>query len=422
MAFAADDLTAWLIGMVADAGRRRLAGLVLGSELERALSAAAGDAVRRTAEEVCPADQRQAGNVALVIREVFAGPVPPAALAEGETVLELLRAGVARQLAVLDDAQLTGTGQSSADVLGVRAGVLAEKLAGHLIATVVAAGSRGGPLFPLANQLNHDLTHLQLRDGRAGRRGDGDEGFPAADGQPPLFVTPSVSSVHYRSDDWIVDVPLDELARWNNSGPPTGEGGLQMWAFRRHLRSADNNCLELTVEGRTGQAVVLRQVRFHVLSRRPGSPPRGVRLDLSRLSLGSSMNTRNFEVDLGSADVAAPVPMPLAPYHDRLTSDFPYVVTRPTTPDFPYAVHRADPEHFYFSLDYGDEDIEWVAVLDWLSAGQTGSVRIDDAGAPFTSTAFRSRPVYIWNLSRRPRTDHLCVDEGCYRTHHRSRK
>lgn len=431
MAFAADHLTAWLIGKLANAGRKKLTDLVWGSDLERALSSATREAVQRTADEVYPGDHRKAAEVALVIREVFGGPVPAGSPARGETTLELVRTGVARQLAVLDDPELTGTGQSSAEVLGVPAGLLAEKLADHLVSATISAGSRGGPLFPLANQLNHDLTRLQLRENRAGLGGDGggaasgQHQFEApnsqlADGQPPIYVTSSVKTVHYRSDDWVVDVPFDVLDRWNRSSPPSGVGGLQMWAWRQHLLSADNNVLELTVEGRTDQAVVLRQMRFHVLSRRPGSTPRGVRLDLSALSLGSSMNVRNFEVDLGSADVAVPVPMPLHPYHSEPTPNFPWVMPPPfVTADFPYSVHRSDPERFYFSLDYGDEDIEWVAALDWLSAGRSGSVRLDDAGAPFVSRAFKSRPVYIWNGSRR---DHLCADEDCYRTHHKSRK
>lgn len=407
----------------------------LAASWNRPCLSAAREAVGRTAEEICPGDQQKAGDVALAIREVFGVQVPVGSLTRGQTTLELLRAGTARQLAVLDDPVLTGTGQSYADVLGVRAGVLAEKLADYLVSAIIAEGSRGGPLYPLANQLNHDRTHLSLDllQDRAGLGGDGDVvGFEqidagtrasrSADGEPPLFITATLGSTLYRSHDWVVDVPVAELARWNSSVPPVGKGGMGMWAFRNHLQSADSNCLELTVEGRTSQAVVLTQMRFHVLSRRPGSVPRGVRLDLSCLSLGASIDVRNFEVDLGIADVAVPTPQPLDPHESRLTPDFPYVVSPVRTPDFPYVVNRTDPECFYFSLDYGDEDIEWVAVLDWLSAGRSGSVRVDDAGAPFTSTAFRSRPVYIWNASGKARHDHLCANEGCYRNHHRSRK
>ena len=38
---------------------------------------------------------------------------------------------------------------------------LAEKLTAHLLREIVVRGSRGGPLLPLASQLNDDMTHLQ---------------------------------------------------------------------------------------------------------------------------------------------------------------------------------------------------------------------------------------------------------------------
>ena len=62
---------------------------------------------------------------------------------------------------MLDDATITGTGQSSAEVLGLTSGVLAESLPRHLVREIMVRGSCGGPLAPLADQLNHDVTHLQ---------------------------------------------------------------------------------------------------------------------------------------------------------------------------------------------------------------------------------------------------------------------
>lgn len=76
-------------------------------------------------------------------------------------MLAALQAGITGQLAVLNDASLTGTGQSSADVLEVPGTALAERLTAYLLREIVARGSRGGPLFPLASQLNDDMTHLQ---------------------------------------------------------------------------------------------------------------------------------------------------------------------------------------------------------------------------------------------------------------------
>ena len=64
-------------------------------------------------------------------------------------------------MAILDDAAMTGTGQSSAELLRVPGRRLAQTLAGHLVREIMVRGSGGGPLTPLADQLNHDVTHLQ---------------------------------------------------------------------------------------------------------------------------------------------------------------------------------------------------------------------------------------------------------------------
>ena len=161
MVFVADALGGWLIGQLADAGRKKLTELVLGSEQERALRRAADAAVWATAEEMSPSGGEQAGQVAMVISEVFRDPAPGAPLAAPVMLLEGLQAGIAGQLAVLDDAGLTGTGQSSADVLGVPGTVLADRLTGHLVREIIVRGSGGGPLTPLADQFNHELTRLQ---------------------------------------------------------------------------------------------------------------------------------------------------------------------------------------------------------------------------------------------------------------------
>jgi tetratricopeptide (TPR) repeat protein len=161
MVFVADDLGAWLVGLLADAGRRRLVTWVLGTDQERALRQAATAAVQRTAAELRPDDDRQAGHLAIVVSEVFTAPAEASLLDKSATLLEGLQAEVAGQLAPLDDADLTGTGRSSADLLEVPAGLLAEKLAGHLVREIVIRGARGGPLEPLAAQLNFDAAHLQ---------------------------------------------------------------------------------------------------------------------------------------------------------------------------------------------------------------------------------------------------------------------
>jgi len=161
VAFVADDLGAWLIGKLADACSKRLITWALGSDQKRALRQAATAAVERIAAELRPQGGERAEELALVVSQVFGEPLADVPQPGQATLLEALRAGIAGQLAVLDDAGLTGTGQSSADVLGLPAGVLADGLAGHLVREIVLRGSRGGPLTPLADQLNQDQTHLQ---------------------------------------------------------------------------------------------------------------------------------------------------------------------------------------------------------------------------------------------------------------------
>ena len=158
--FVADDLGAWLVGLLADAGRKKLTALVLGSDQERALRKAAADAVQDTAAEMSLSAE-QTRQLTEVIRKAFRTPVQDAPLAGSVRMLEVLQAGITRQLAALDDADRTGAGQSPSEVLGVPGAALAEKLTGHLVREIMVRGSGGGPLTPLADQLNHDLTHLQ---------------------------------------------------------------------------------------------------------------------------------------------------------------------------------------------------------------------------------------------------------------------
>ena len=159
MVFVVDDLLGWLIGLLADAGRKKLVTRVLGTDQERALRPAVKAAVKATAAQLAPSDE-QAERLAMAVGEVFRD-APKVTLAGQKTLLEALQAGIAARLAVLDDPDATGTGQSSMELLGVPAGALAETLPGHLVHEITVRGAQGGPLTPLADQLNQDMTHLQ---------------------------------------------------------------------------------------------------------------------------------------------------------------------------------------------------------------------------------------------------------------------
>jgi hypothetical protein len=247
--FGVDALGAWLVEQLADAGRKKLTELVLGSDQERALLQAAAAAVQETAAEVSPSGGGQAGQIAMVINEVFGEPVPDAQLIGRRTLLEGLQARIARQLVVLDDADLTGTGQSSADVLGVPGAVLAERLTSHLVREIVLRGSRGGPLAPLADQLNHDLTHLQGQrlEGMLARLFDSVRNVPiprdsGAAGRPLVEVNdPFALEVHR-------PVQLDQ--------PHPGLPVLPAYMPREHDTELEQ-VVRATMEGSSGIAVLV---------------------------------------------------------------------------------------------------------------------------------------------------------------------
>jgi len=160
VALVADDLGAWLVGLLADAGRRKLVAFVLGDEQERALHQACQAALTATAAGLRPGDATAAGEVAMVVGEVFAAPAPQLGGEHG-TLLEELQAGIGVRLAVLEDRDITTEpGWSSADAVGLSAAEVAQALGSHLVREITGRGARGGPLEPLANQLGHDRSFL----------------------------------------------------------------------------------------------------------------------------------------------------------------------------------------------------------------------------------------------------------------------
>jgi len=154
--FGVDNLVGWLIGRLLDAGYQKLATRVRGSDQARALRKAVEAAVQATVAEIGLSDPVEAEQAAEQINTAFRHrepiPLPPGQ----PTLLEALQAGIASQLRVVDDA-----GQPAWNWPGVPVSEVAAELTGHLVRQIQIRGSEPGPLAPLADQLNHDLTHLE---------------------------------------------------------------------------------------------------------------------------------------------------------------------------------------------------------------------------------------------------------------------
>ncbi|MFI9819466.1 hypothetical protein ACIHFC_03160 [Streptomyces sp. NPDC052013] len=67
----------------------------------------------------------------------------------------------------------------------------------------------------------------------------------------------------------------------------------------------------------------------------------------------------------------------------------------------PYRVSAKDPEVLLVTARTGTCDCRWYLELDWSSQGRTGTVRIDDHGRPFRTTAVEGLPHYEYDTSVR---------------------
>jgi hypothetical protein len=143
MTFVAEAFGGWLVGQVADATRKGLADRLLGSDQERALQKAATAAIKVTAQQFRPGsaigeDALGADHLARVIDHVFrTTPMTAESFAGRATLLQGLQIGVAAHLAVLGDSEITGTGESSSEVLGVPVPAVVETLTRKLLQEIM---------------------------------------------------------------------------------------------------------------------------------------------------------------------------------------------------------------------------------------------------------------------------------------------
>ena len=62
--------------------------------------------------------------------------------------------------------------------------------------------------------------------------------------------------------------------------------------------------------------------------------------------------------------------------------------------DFPYKVASNDPQVLNLDLHTEGHDVSWYLELDWSSGDRRGTVRVDDGGKPFRTSAIKGRTEY----------------------------
>ncbi|WP_421107482.1 helix-turn-helix domain-containing protein [Streptomyces sp. NEAU-S77] len=172
---------------------------------------------------------------------------------------------------------------------------------------------------------------------------------------------------------YVIDRPPADVA------PPPTERDAPAWAAAHDAVHGGTTNVEATVQGRAESAVVLRALHVRVVGRRTPLAWSSFAMDNG---CGGALTPRAFSVDL---DAARPQARPT----DGNDEGKPIPAVR-----FPYRVSASDPEVLLINARTAGCDCRWYLELEWTSGDRSGTVRIDDNGAPFRTSGIKGRPTY----------------------------
>lgn len=180
--------------------------------------------------------------------------------------------------------------------------------------------------------------------------------------------------------DYVVAKPPQQVP------PPPAPQDAGIWAASQSAVHGQQTMVEITVQGRTSTAVVLKALRVRVVGR--SAPVEGISYAMDN-GCGGALTPRYFDVDL---DKDRPIARPA----DGNDTGTPIPAMR-----LPYRVSAEDPEVLLVDARTKSCDCSWYLELDWSSQGRTGTVRIDDHGRPFRTTSIEGLPNYAYDTSAR---------------------
>lgn len=158
-------------------------------------------------------------------------------------------------------------------------------------------------------------------------------------------------------------------------GPPANEQNAPRWAAVYGAVSSGEQRVALTVQGTGADTVVLEALHVNVEAK---AAPLAWNDYAMGVGCGGGVGTKTFAVDLDKGS--------------------PTVTLKNGQRDFPYKVSESDPEVFYVTAHTKAHDVRWNLTLDWSSGSRRGTVRIDNNGTPFRTSADVGRPGYDYPL------------------------
>jgi hypothetical protein len=155
----AEAIVGWLVEVAGDRMLRGISQSIFGTPDRRALTLAIGAATTAVIADLPPGVQPA---VTAAVAERFSSP-PAVTLDARTTVRDALISGVHAQVAPLADPDLTPTGRSYFEEMGVDAQCFADDLSSAVIRAVEQVATSRAALAPLAAQLNADALMAEVR-------------------------------------------------------------------------------------------------------------------------------------------------------------------------------------------------------------------------------------------------------------------
>ncbi|MEU9720116.1 helix-turn-helix transcriptional regulator [Streptomyces sp. NPDC047976] len=209
--------------------------------------------------------------------------------------------------------------------------------------------------------------------------GSGGTAAPPPTTPPGPVVTPLKAAV--RSHLWAAGCDhayLSERAPESVPAPPV-EADAPAWARAQRAVHAGTQTVEVTLHGTGDQAVVLQGLEVRVTGRR--TPPAWNVYQMSP-GCGGGLTPAGFAVNL---DAPRPLARPVAGNDSG---------TRLPAPAFPLRVSASDPAVLRVTAAATGCDCDWYLELRWSGPGGSGTLRLDDGGVPWRTSAATGRPEY----------------------------
>lgn len=205
---------------------------------------------------------------------------------------------------------------------------------------------------------------------------------------PPPFTWTVASQVWKQGcgHTYLVDRGPDRVP------PPPAAQDAAPWAGAQGAVHGGDTLVRVSLQGRSAtEAVVLQALHVRVTGRAEPPARNAYRMDNG---CGGAVSPRYFDVNLDK-------PRPVA----RSVAGFDALVGEEGAPipavSLPYSITSTAPEELLVNARTAGCDCRWYLELEWSGAGRSGTVRIDDGGRPFRTSAIKG-PVFEYDtLGRR---------------------